>query len=205
MSSVISASTTTQSSLPVIFLAKESNDSVKEKADPDATWHFYSHSIKRDTKNLKLHMYRVFFAMQYKNGSFLSGSLHDLFYVLKDAGEPLRMRLLKASVPYLDNKEINFFVNWIKTFKKSNYEHRWVTGSVLATGLLGADHRLVTKGKNEKVLITPLEEAKAFIEYGQLDLAKKTLEEALIVDSDNKALREELDALQQYETLHEGT
>lgn len=198
MSSVISASTTTQSSLPVIFLAMESNDSVKEKADPDMAWHFYSHSVKKDTKNLKLHMNRVFFAMQYKNASFLSGSLHDLFYVLKDAGEPLRKRLVRASVPYLDKKEISFFVNWLKTSKKSHYEHRWVTGSVLATGLIGADHALVTKGENETAQITPLQEAKSYIEYGQLELAKKTLEAALTVDSNNKELREELDALQQY-------
>ena len=70
--------TTIHPMLPLIFPI-DGSSGFKEKLDPDAAWHFYSHSIRREPGNLKLHTHRVFFAMQHKDASLLSGSLHDLF------------------------------------------------------------------------------------------------------------------------------
>jgi hypothetical protein len=184
-------------SLPLIFPLAESN---KEKYDPDAAWHFYSHSIRRNPSNLKLHTHRVFFAMQHNNASFLSGSLHDLFYVLKDAGESLRIRLLKASIPYLSKNETLYFAMWIKVGIKKGMGYKWVSGSVLADGLIGPDQALFTKNSAEFThpKLSPLEEARSCMEYGQLDVAKDILKKALKKDSNNTAIKEELAYLNQY-------
>ena len=108
--------------LPLIFPSMEAIDGKKENIDPDAAWHFYSHSIRRNPHDLKLHTHRVFFAMRHNNASFLPGSLHDLFFVLKDAGQNLRIRLLKASAPYLSKKDTVYFAMWIKIgIKKYTY------------------------------------------------------------------------------------
>jgi hypothetical protein len=183
--------------LPLIF---PSLDGQKEDLDPDAAWHYYSHSIRRNPTNLKLHTHRIFFAMQHKDSSLLSGSLHDLFYTLKDAGEGLRIRLLKASIPYLSRKETLYFAMWIKVGIKKGMGYKWVSGSVLADGLIGADQALVTKRAAEFAhpQLTPLEEARSCMEYGQLDVAKQVLEKALIKDENNTALKEELAYLNQY-------
>jgi len=184
-------------SLPLIFPL---TDGTKEQLDPDAAWHYYSHSIRRNPSNLKLHTHRVFFAMQHKDASFLSGSLHDLFYVLKDAGQSLRIRLLKASIPYLSKKETLYFVMWIKVGIKRGMGYKWVSGSVLADGLVGPDQPLFTKHSAEfnHPKFSPLEEARSCMEYGQLDVAKDILKKALKEDGNNSALREELLYLNQY-------
>lgn len=173
----------------------------KEDLDPNAAWKFYSHSIRRDPSDLKLHTHRVFFAMQHKESAFLAGSLHDLFYVLKDAGKNLRIRLLKASIPHLSKQEVLYFAMWIKTGIKKGMGYKWLNGSVLSDGLFGPDNSLITITKpsdEEEYTLTPLEEARDYMESGQLEKAKSVLEEALESDKDNESLLEELDYLVQY-------
>lgn len=186
--------------LPLIFPIEGAEQSTKEKYQPDAAWHYYSHSIRRNPVNLKLHTHRIFFAMQHKDSSFLTGSLHDLFYVLKDAGQGLRIRLLKASIPYLSKRDTLYFAMWIKVGIKKGMGYKWVSGSVLADGLFGPDQALITKNAAEftHAKLTPLEEARSCMEYGQLELAKKILVKALAKDENNTAIKEELDYLVQY-------
>lgn len=173
---------------------------VKEDINADTAWHFYSHSIRRNPADLALHTHRVFFAMHHKDAVLLPGSLHDLFFVLKDAGEKLRIRLLKASVPYLSKQDTLYFAMWIKTGMKNGMGYQWVNGSVLSDGLYGPDHDLITMESSStgRTELTPLEEARSSMEYGQLDLAQKILNEALEIEPDNKVLIEELEYLNNY-------
>ena len=191
--------TTIHPMLPLIFPI-DGSSGLKENLDPDAAWHFYSHSIRRNPSNLKLHTHRVFFAMQHKDATLLPGSLHDLFYILKDAGESLRIRLLKASIPHLSKKDTLYFAMWIKLGIKKGMGYKWVSGSVLADGLTEADRPLVSKREVKSIvdIISPLEEARSCMEYGQLDLAKNILVKALAKDKENIMLQEELDYLIQY-------
>jgi len=170
----------------------------KEAIDADAAWHYYSHSIRRNPSDLSLHTHRVFFAMQHQDAALLPGSLHDLFFVLKDAGEKLRIRLLKASLPYLSKQDTLYFAMWIKTGIKNGMGYQWVNGSVLADGLFGPDHDLITMHKQVADKLSPLEEARACMEYGQLDIAQKILVEALEEDPKNSVLIEELSYLDNY-------
>lgn len=188
------------SMLPLIFPNERIDNEPKEKVDPDAAWHFYSHSIRRNPANLKLHTHRVFFAMQHKDALLLSGSLHDLFYVLKDAGKNLRIRLLKASVPYLTKKEVMYFAMWIKVGIKKGMGYKWVSGSVLADGLFGPDQALIKTNKADfkHTKLSPLEEARSCMEYGQLDDARKILVKALGKDTFNEVLQDELIYLNSY-------
>ena len=190
--------------LPLIFplegLSTKDTKAAIHQIDPDTAWHFYSHSIRRNPNDLALHTHRVFFAMQHKDAELLAGSLHDLFYVLKDAGEHLRIRLLKASLPYLDKKDTLYFAMWIKTGIKKGMGYKWVKGSVLSDGLHGPDHPLIhiEKDESDEAKLSPLEEARSCMEFGQLDVAKNIQEEALAEDSENEQLLEELAYLKQY-------
>ncbi len=180
---------------------KDMNDEFKkEDISPDTAWHFYSHSIRRNPTDLTLHTHRVFFAMHHNDAALLPGSLHDLFYVLKDAGEKLRIRLLKASLPYLSRQDTLYFAMWIKTGIKNGMGYQWVNGSVLSDGLYGPDQDLITMNLNEEVDagLSPLEQARSCMEYGQLDVAQRILNDALAEDPKNKMLNEELDYLNDY-------
>lgn len=173
---------------------------IKENINPDTAWHFYSHSIRRNPADLALHTHRVFFAMHHKDAVLLPGSLHDLFFVLKDAGEKLRIRLLKASIPYLSKQDTLYFAMWIKTGMKNGMGYQWVNGSVLSDGLYGPDQDLITMKAhdNGRTELSALEEARSSMEYGQLEVAQKIIHEALELDPDNTLLIEELDYLKNY-------
>lgn len=206
MSSVetLTLNSTIHPALPLIFplqgLSRTDSQTAIKQIAPDTAWHFYSHSIRRNPNDLALHTHRVFFAMQHKDAELLAGSLHDLFYVLKDAGAQLRIRLLKASMPYLDKKDTLYFAMWIKTGIKKGMGYKWVEGSVLSDGLHGPDQPLINieKDGSEEAKLSPLEEARSCMEFGQLDVAKAILEEALAKDSENEQLLEELAYLEQY-------
>lgn len=190
---------TIHSMLPLIFPPAQVSE-IKEDIDPEAAWHFYSHAVQRNPKDLKSHTRRIFFAMQHNNSEFLSGALNDLFITLKGAGKQLRIRLLKASAPYLDKKEIVRFVIWIKSEDDQDHAYKWVSGSMLSAGLLESNKELMTKqiitSAREKISV--IEEARSCIEYGQLDLAKKILEDAIALDESNVALQDELNNLLEY-------
>ena len=186
--------------LPLIFPNIESGGDDKESIDPDSAWHFYSHSIGRTPYDLTLHTRRVFFAMKHKDAELLPGSLHDLFFILKDAGENLRIRLLKASAPYLSEKDTLYFAMWIKIGIKRGMGYKWIPGAVLSNGLHGPDNALLEIHQNDedKIILSPLEEARSCMEYGQLDVARKILENALEEDQENHLIREELEYLANY-------
>lgn len=187
-------------SLPLIFPLAELSNGNKESKDADAAWHFYSHSVRRTPSDLRLHTRRVFCAMQHKDASFLPGSLHDLFFILKDAGENLRIRLLKAAIPYLSKQDVLYFAMWIKIGINKGLGYKWIQGSVLSDGLFGPDQDLITIKKNRQNQneLTPLEEARYCMEYGQLEQAENTLLEALEIDTENTTLQEELEYLSHY-------
>ena len=164
-----------------------------------SAWYFYSHLIHRNPKDLKSHTHRIFFAIQNKDPQYISGSLQDLFHVLKGAGESLRIRLLKASLPYLSNEETIHFAMWIKIGFDKELGYKWIPCSILSKGLFSFDYPLVNKTKaNTENKISPLEEARSCIEFGQLDVAQSILKEALEAAPSNKQLQEELDYLIEY-------
>ncbi len=179
--------------LPLVFPSL-STETVSDEVDADSAWNYYSHEIQRNPKNLKSHTRRIFLAMQRDNASLLPGALQDLFIVLNNAGTQLRIRLLKASVPYLKKADIIYFATWIKTETTEQTKgFNWLPGSMLADGLLEPDKHLLSKKQAiNKNKLSALEEARSCIEYGQLDLAKKILEDALKLDKDNPALKKEL-------------
>ena len=133
------------SKLPLLFPHEQLAKIPTKDIDSDAAWHFYSHAVQRNSHDLLSHTRRVFLAIHYKNSTFLSGALQDLFIVLKDAGKHLRIRLLKASAPHLSREETLYFASWLRseTAQDEKYGFSWVPGSMLCKGLLAADNELV--------------------------------------------------------------
>ncbi len=201
------------SMLPLIFPLDQVTDIplIKSEADacsstsvnPKDSWHFLSHAILKNPRDLQSHTRRIFIAMRHQDAEFLHGALQDLFIILKAAGKQLRIRLLKASASYLSKQEIQYFASWIKSQDDPQsddlYGYKWVTGSVLSSGLAEKDKQLIVQDETSSSLqLSAIEEARSSIEYGQLDIARKILEDALINDPDNLTLREELDNLLTY-------
>lgn len=185
--------------LSLIFPSLELDSKEKEITEPQATWHFFSHSVKRNPTNLKMHTHRIFFSIQHQNADYLPGALHDLFYILKNSGKSLRLRLLKASAPYLNESDKQYYAKWIATGAQHGMGYKWVKGSVLSPGLFNKDQVLINKKSNkDSISLSPLEEARACMEYGQLEVAQKILKNALISAPEDPQLKEELSHVSSY-------
>ena len=115
-------------------------------------------------------------------------------------GKTYEFVCLKHLFLTLQKKEALYFAMWIKVGIKKGMGYKWVSGSVLADGLYGPDQLLIKTNSEEftHAKLTPLEEARSCMEYGQLDLAQKILVKALKKDAYNEALQEELAYLNNY-------
>ncbi|MCF6191341.1 MAG: tetratricopeptide repeat protein [Cocleimonas sp.] len=190
---------TIQPALSLIFPSIDSGSEYKEELEPHAAWHFFSHSVGRNPTDLTMHTHRIFFAIKHQNAEYLPGALHDLFYILKDAGQNLRLRLLKVSAPHLNEDDKKYYATWLKTGEKSGMNYKWVKGSVLSQGLFDCEKALITKHSDKgSVNLSPIEEARSCMEYGQLEVAQKILEAALETEPNNVQLTEELALVNSY-------
>jgi hypothetical protein len=187
-------------------LASERSIQIAEGYDPVSAWRALSHHVVRYPRDLRAHAQRIL--LGHHNGEvsgFLPGSLQDLFLILENNGYALRKNLLDLSKQYLTDKEFTFFSHWIKQNAKNDKTHHcWRTGSVLSSGSCGGKPLLEQK-KQTKALKTSastytdvLEEARACLDYGQLDVAQQLLEDEILKSPQSKEIEQELLTIYQY-------
>ncbi|MCK5814244.1 MAG: hypothetical protein KAH03_08290 [Cocleimonas sp.] len=185
-------------------LASERHLQVDKGYSPISAWRALSHHIVRYPRDLRAHTQRIL--LGYNNNeiaNFLPGSLQDLFLVLDNNGYPLRKHLLDLSEQYLTNDEFSFFSHWIKQNSKNDKTHHcWQNGSVLSSGSCGGKPLLRQEESGETEAVAAysdvLEEARACLDYGQLDVAQQLLEDEILKFPQSKEIEKELLTIYQY-------
>jgi len=177
-------------------LAGERRIQIDEGYDPVSAWRALSHHVVRYPRDLRAHAQRIL--LGHHNGEvsgFLAGSLQDLFLILENNGYALRKNLLDLSKQHLTEQEVTFFTHWIKQNAKNDKTHHcWQTGSVLSTGSCGGESLLEQQSEesNEANYPDVLEEARACLDYGQLDVAQELLEDEILKSPQSKEIEQEL-------------
>jgi hypothetical protein len=185
-------------------LASERHLQVDKGYNPISAWRALSHHIVRYPRDLRAHTQRIL--LGYNNddiANFLPGSLQDLFLVLDNNGYPLRKHLLGLSEQHLTIEEFSFFSQWVKQNSKNDKTHHcWKKGSVLSTGRCGGKGLLRQQEQAEAVTVSAysnvLEEARACLDYGQLDVAQQLLEDEILKFPESKEIEKELLTIYQY-------
>jgi hypothetical protein len=129
--------------------------------------------------------------------------LQDLFLILETNGYPLRKHLLDLSKQYLSKEAFSYFSYWIKQNAKNDTSHHcWQMGSVLSSGSCGGESLLNQEQSPEEEATSAyaniLEEARACLDYGQLDVAQQLLEDELLKHPESKEIEQELLTIYQY-------
>ncbi len=185
-------------------LGNEQRLQIDEEYDPVSAWRSLSHHIVRYPRDLRAHTQRILLGQNNdKIANFLPGSLQDLFLVLNNDGYQLRKHLLNLSEQFLTNEEFSFFSHWIKQNAKDDQTHHcWQTGSVLSTGSCGGELLLQPEEKAVTQTVATyddiLEEARACLDYGQLDVAQQLLEAEILKSPQSTEIEEELLTIYQY-------
>lgn len=167
---------------PVSFLLASQKQLRVSTASSDVlkSWRYYSHHISRFPLDLRAHAQRLFLAMDNDMEHLLAAAMQDLFIALDDNGFALKDSLLKLSKPKLIDEDVQHFETWLANNTRSQFKA--MQGSVLDKGLPGKVEKLVTFEQTQAEqpqYNNVIEEANAYLEYGQVEEAQALLEETL--------------------------
>jgi len=158
------------------------------------SWRYYSHHIARFPLDLRAHAQRLFLSIDHNMDNRVSGSIQDLFIALGDNGNALRKKMLEIAKPKLEKNDLIYFEKWLSNGKRTEFSHK--LGSVLDNGLPGTPQKLVTPSQTQEEAASNydnvIDEARACLEYGQVEEAQKLLEDELQANSDNPDVAQEL-------------
>ena len=194
--------TNTHPELPISFVlapqkqlrvSSPENDSLK-------AWRYYSHHIARFPLDLRAHAQRLFLGIDNDMKNLLAGAIQDLFIALGESGSALRQKMLEIAKPKLESNDAIYFEKWLTNGERVEFSHK--LGSVLDNGLPGKPQKLVTPSHSPEETATSydniIDEARACLEYGQVEEAQKLLEEELQRNSSNDDIAQELLNIYQY-------
>ncbi len=136
--------------------------------------------VKQNPADLRTHLQRIFLLAKQGGEAALFGALVDLFIVLGEAGEPLKHRCLNVAEPVLTVAHLTFLEASVADgLSAMDTRVAQARHSVLALGYTGG-HRLVSRRERMAGEYgCPYDEALGYLEYGQVEPARKVLEAAM--------------------------
>jgi len=150
--------------------------------------------ITRNPLNLRSHVQRIYLYRQLKNGNALYGALLDLFISLKNKGFDVRQRLLFESKHRLETHYFQVLYNALGAGIRASDAVPPSQYSLLSQGLTGTNNLLTSNSKSseERYPRDPRQEAQEYLEYGDIDEARKLLEIAVLKEPWRKELHNDL-------------
>lgn len=162
--------------------------------DLEVAWRHHTSQVVRDPLDLEAHTRRVLLACAPAftgRSDRADGALIDLFHAVGHEGLGLKRHLLAQAGTALSPAVQARLSAWLATGRDAG--GAWPAGCSRA---LGADALgrtdLVTRERVERAAETPLQQAVALIDEGQLDAARALMEAALLADPDQPELAREL-------------
>ncbi|MCK5728994.1 MAG: hypothetical protein KAG10_01260 [Methylococcales bacterium] len=149
-------------------------------------------SILTDPKHLHTHLQRIYFCYQHDLNKELFAALIDFLIILKGKGLAVGHRMVNGAKPKLDETDYHSLQ---AALKLSADDIEWADGnlySLFTQGLIGSPVLIHKETKKSTLPHDPLVIARDYVAYSQLDMAMKTLEEAIDQDFENATLHNEL-------------
>jgi hypothetical protein len=143
-------------------------------------------------KCLQTHLKRIHFCYQQNLSEELFAALIDFLVILKGKGLQVGHRMVngaKAKLTPEDYKTLK------ETLALPENEIQWVKGnlySIFTQGLIGTPVLIHKETKKHYLDHDPLMIARDYVAYSQLEMAMKTLEEAIVQDVEKMELQHEL-------------
>lgn len=149
-------------------------------------------SILTNPKHLHTHLQRIYFCYQHDLNEELFAALIDFLIILKGKGLAIGHRMVNGAKSKLDETD---YQSLQAALKLSADDIEWADGnlySLFTQGLIGSPVLIHKETKKSTLPHDPLVIAHDYVAYSQLDMAMKTLEEAIDQDFDNAKLHNEL-------------
>jgi len=175
------------------FFVKELLWLAEERTD-ESLYQQVVFKIRRKPNKLMNHIQRVFLSYSLGMQEQLYAALVDLLWVLDGKGSALSGRMLGGTRSALTDHQFKSLETYLQQPDRAALEANQYT--VCTSGTLGASELMLSNSKNNKQDYDPLELARDYIEYSQLDEALATLEAAILTSPERQdVLKELLDLL----------
>lgn len=163
------------------------------KKGPETAQYIDYQVIRRPTI-LSNHVKRILLYVNLADADKLYGGLIDLFIVLDGRGENLRHRMLQVAKSVLDEGRYVALRDCDGQINSSDHKLPASRDSLLDAGLVGTSLLLNSTNQSlpSDVERDPLLEAREYIEYSQIDLARGVLEKAILKDPNRQDLQQDL-------------
>lgn len=167
-----------------------------EDYDALSAFRLLSRSISRYPHDLRAHAQRILLATQPSHVDSLAGALQDLSIALAGKGKPFFTQLLETVKPSLAEAD---YSRLLSQFDADTPDQCWHKGSVLANGVCEKNKLVSFSGVETSEFENILDEARSYIEYGQIENAQELLEQELLENGlQSTEVTEELLNLYQY-------
>jgi len=160
------------------------------------------YTIIKQPRNLLTHLQRITLCYEKNNETQLSAALMDLFVVLEEAGDAIKQRMLVGARKHLSTplfEQLQTYLNASQLIQGNIY-------TVLSSGRESNNNLVLVQhsdsDKNEKH--DPLQIARDYIEYSQLEDAVKVLESAILETPQRSELHSDLIELYQSTNNQDG-
>lgn len=179
----------------LIFLIKSADENtLKFPFTHKDFWSLQCHRVAREPKKLIYHLQRIYYCYSEHMSEQLYAALVDLLIVLKGKKEGIGKRMYVGARSALNEGHQSVLDRF---FRQSGYDEHDLplnNYSVLGTGQLSKMPLVMADNyKNQaQVQYDPLQIARDYIEYSQLDEAREVLEKAVTENPDNRDYHEEL-------------
>ena len=183
---------------PAFTIACDHGITVSDGEDRERAADFLAHAIARQPADLRRHVQRIHLHLENRRPQALSAALLDLFIGLGGNGRPLRERLLNKSASVLDPADHAFLQQHLSTGLAANDALPDLAESMLSKGITGNAPAIISAAVGNQSERDYIAESQSYIEYGQLELAKSTLEEGILRQPDQLQLHQDLLEFYQY-------
>ena len=146
-------------------------------------------SVSKNPKDLLVHLQRINLCYEQNNEDHLYAALADFFVVLQSAGLSIKQRVLAGSKNHLSPlllQRLQVYITDYQLIPSTPY-------TVLTSGLESDTELVLSLPDNHQTLEhDPIQIARDYIEYSQLDEAREMLESAILVSPDYAELHTDL-------------
>lgn len=141
---------------------------------------YLAHAIRRTPADLRLHTQRIFLHLKKSAAEELYGALVDLFIVLSTKGLALRQQMLHRAKTVLNKEQFGLLDSTLEEGLKDTDTITCCDSSLLSRGFSSTDALVFKLGVSAHHQDKdPLQEARDYMEYGEVKEAQSVLEEAI--------------------------
>lgn len=138
---------------------------------------YFCHCVARDPNDLRSHVRRILLEREHGDSDRLYAALVDLFIALGTRGAHLRRRMTELAKPDLPPEH---YLTLRGAYTEGLSNMAIIPGSVLCRGIEGHVHLTRAAGEKSADTRDPLQEAREYMEYSQVDEARELLERAVL-------------------------